>query len=182
MIKNNKPVKTFHPFTHENLDIKNELLNLARKARASGEERKLENDLASILLYSSIAEYLAENLFENLTYFVKTSTYNNFAGILFVEKISNKDNHMTLGEMMREIDKFSFPDKKEIMKCFDAVCTARNRIFHDLAKSDINSITEMLSKDLPLIQEKCEELIAKINTIYLGLGKVLLPPQPNVQT
>jgi len=40
MPKNNTQLKTFHPFTHENLDIKNELLNLARNAKARDKENK----------------------------------------------------------------------------------------------------------------------------------------------
>lgn len=176
MSKKNKN-HTFQPFTHDDLEIKNELLNLARQSRMDNSEKKLEYNLASVLIYSSIAEYLAENLLQNLTHFVKTSTYNNFAGILFIEKISKKENKMTLGELIIEIDKFSFPDKKEIMDCFNKVCNARNRLFHDFAKSNLDAIVEMISKDLPIIQDKCEELINKINTIYTGLGKILVGTQ-----
>ena len=182
MAKKDKQVKTFHPFTHENLEIKNELLNLARNAKLQNKDNKLEDNLASVLIYSSIAEYLAENLLQNLTHFIKTSSYNNFAGILFLEKVSEREGHMTLGAMIKELEKFSFPDKKDILSCFNGVCSSRNRIFHDLAKSDIETVTKMLIVDLPIIQEKCEELITRINTIYAGLGKILLPPVQETQT
>lgn len=176
MAKKNKHM-VFQPFTHDDLEIKNELLNLARQSRLDNSERKLEYNLASVLIYSSIAEYIAENLLQNLTHFVKIGTYNNFAGILFIEKISKKEAKMTLGELITEINKFSFPDKKDIMECFNKVCTARNRLFHDFAKSDLEEIVGMISKDLPIIQDKCEELINKINTIYAGLAKILINTQ-----
>jgi len=99
-----------------------------------------------------------------------------------LEKVSEREGHMTLGMMVKELGKFSFPDKKDIISCFNEVSGSRNRIFHDLAKSDIGTITKMLIIDLPIIQEKCEELITRINTIYAGLGKVLLPQNQSTQT
>jgi uncharacterized protein with HEPN domain len=174
--KNNTVIKKFQPFTHENLEIKNELLNMARQARVNVPEKKIENDLASVLIYSSIAEYLAENLIDNLTHFVKTSTYNDFAGILFIKKINTREK-MPLGIIIQELDKFEFPDKTEIINCFRNISSSRNRIFHNLAKSDLDETVELLSKDLPIIQERCEDLITRINTIYAGLSKILVQTQ-----
>lgn len=107
--------------------------------------------------------------------------YNNFAGILYLEKISLRDNKMTLGELIKEINKFSFPDKKEIVKCFEEICTARNRLFHEFAKSDLDTIIDMLTKNLPQIQDSCEDLIRRINTIYAGLTKILLDQTPEAK-
>ncbi len=166
--------KKFQPFTHENLEIKNELLQMARNARPStGEDRKLENDLASVLIYSNIAEYLAENLLENLNHFVRESTYKDFAGILYVESVSSDNGNMTLGMTIRQIEKFNFPDKVKILACFRKITESRNRIFHNFAKSDIETIGELVNKDLPIIQDECEEVITRVNTIYVGLGKIL---------
>ncbi len=178
MAKKKSEKKKFQPFTHENLDIKNELLQMARNARpASGQERKLENDLASVLIYSNIAEYLAENLLENLNHFVRESTYKDFAGILYIESVSSDNSNMTLGMTIRQIEKFNFPDKIKILACFRKITESRNRIFHNFAKSDIGIIGELVNKDLPIIQDECEEVIIRINTIYTGLGKILRPQE-----
>ena len=34
---------------------------------------------------------------------------------------------------------------------------------------------DLVSKDLPIIQDECEDLITRINTIYIGLQKILIP-------
>lgn len=172
--------KKFTPFTHEDLDIKNELLQLARNARKQDQERKLENDLASVLIYSNIAEYLAENLLENLNHFVKESTYKDFGGILFLEYVCDPDRKRTLNQVVDEIQKFSFPDKDNILSCLRKIADSRNRIFHNFAKSNIEAIKELLNRDLPVIQEECEDVITRVNTIYAGLGKILV--QNNVSS
>lgn len=175
-----KKQKTFHPLTHENLDIKNELLNMARKASTVNGDDALTSRLASVLIYSNITEYLAQNLLDNLTYYAKHGTYQYFAGILFVEKMSEQSSErMTLGTIISELKKFNFPDKMEIIDDFEKISKSRNRIFHNFGKSDLDTILQMLKDDLPLIVEKCEEVINKVNTIYLGLGKILA--QDNAQ-
>ncbi|MBP9751478.1 MAG: hypothetical protein KBD19_01280 [Candidatus Moranbacteria bacterium] len=161
--------KKFQPFVHDNLDIKNELLQLARKAR---ESKSIENDLASVLIYSNIAEYLAEHLLDTLSHLVYKSSYNSFGGILFVESVS-RSGKKTLNQTVEELEKFNFPDKDGIVHCFRKIADSRNRIFHNFAKSDINSIKDLLEKDLPVIQEECEEIINKVNTVYAGLQKIL---------
>jgi hypothetical protein len=166
-----KKKKKFQPFVHDNLEIKNELLQLARKAKESS---SIENDLASVLIYSNIAEYLAENLLDTLNHFIYTNSYNGFGGILFVESVS-RSGKKTLNQTVEELSKFNFPDKVGILDCFRKIAESRNRIFHNFAKSDIDSIKELLEKDLPIIQEECEEVINKINTIYAGLQKILAP-------
>ena len=173
MTKKKNVTKKFQPFIHENLQIKNELLEMARKARNATSEKKLEDALASILIYSNIAEYLAEYLFQHLNYFVKESTYKDFAGILYIENVLSNNSNVTLGGYIKEIQKFHFPDKEKILECFQKVCKSRNRIFHNFAKCDIESLTELVAQDLPIIQDECEELIIKINIIFIGLQKIL---------
>lgn len=164
--------KKFKPLVHDNLEIKNELLQLARDAKNG--DRKLENDLASVLIYSNIAEYLAENLLENLNHFIRQSTYKDFAGILFIESVSHSGKR-TLNQMVEEIKKFNFPDKDGILNCFKKIAEARNKIFHNFAKSDLETIKKLLNDDLPVIQDECEDVIGKINIVYIGLKKILNP-------
>lgn len=165
--------KKFQPFTHDNLDIKNELLQLARNAKTG--EKKLENELASILIYSNIAEYLAENLLENLNHFIYQVSYTNYAAILYVESVSKSSSKMTLNQLVGEIEKFSFPDKDNILTNLRKIAESRNKIFHNFAKSDLNTIKLLIENDLPIIQEECEEVITRINTVYTGLQKILIP-------
>jgi uncharacterized protein with HEPN domain len=176
MAKKKASAKRFQPFIHDNLQIKNELLEMARKARNVTSEKKLEDALASILIYSNIAEYLAEYLFQHLNYFVRESTYKDFAGILYIENVSTNNSNVTLGGYIKEIQKFNFPDKLKILECFQKICKSRNRIFHNFAKCDIETLTNLVAQDLPIIQDECEELIGRINIIFEGLQKILASP------
>lgn len=170
--------KKFQPFAHDNLEIKNELLQLARNAKTG--EKKLENDLASVLIYSNIAEYLAENLLENLNHFIYQVSYINYAAILYVESVSKSNSKMTLNQLIGEIEKFSFPDKENILANFRKIAESRNKIFHNFAKSNLDTIKSLIENDLPVIQEECEEVITRINTVYAGLQKILLPQEQKV--
>ena len=58
---------------------------------------------------------------------------------------------------------------------FEKIAESRNRIFHNFAKSDIETIKKLIQTDLPVIQDECEDLITRINTIYVGLQKILSP-------
>lgn len=163
--------KNFVPLSHDNLDLKNELLNLARGLSGT-QDNKLQNDLAAILIYSNMAEYLAENLLKNLTHFVKEGSYNYFGAILFLENMSNRDK-MTLNQLVEIINKFSFPDKDGIVECFKKIGESRNKIFHNFAKTDIENLKNLIKNDFPIIKNNCENLIDKINTVYTGLNKIL---------
>lgn len=172
-----KQNEKFVPFHHEHLDIKQELLQMARNIKTSEQEQTTTNiqiDLASVLIYSNMTEYLAENLLESLNYHVKKSTYREFAGILYINCTYSEDSNMTLGALIKELNKFSFPDKENILKSFKKISESRNRIFHNLAKSSLDEIGKLIKEDLPTIKEQTEKLIEKIDIIYAGLQKILV--------
>lgn len=165
----------FIPFQHEHLDIKQELLQMARNIKKPDQEdMSVQIDLASVLIYSNLTEYLAENLLESLNHYVKKSTYKEFAGILYINHTYSEDDNMTLGILIKELNKFSFPDKESILKSFKKISESRNRIFHNLAKSSIEEIGKLLHEDLPTIKHESEKLIEKIDIIYAGLQKILV--------
>lgn len=172
-----KQNEKFVPFHHEHLDIKQELLQMARNIKTPEQEQTTTNiqiDLASVLIYSNMTEYLAENLLESLNYHVKKSTYKEFAGILYINCTYSEDSNMPLGALIKELNKFSFPDKENILKSFKKISESRNRIFHNLAKSSLDEISKLIKEDLPTIKEQTEKLIEKIDIIYAGLQKILV--------
>lgn len=169
----NKQHRKFIPFSHDNLELKNGLINYARDLR---QKTGFENQIASTFIYISFVEYLANNLLQNLRYFTYLGSYNQYAGIIFIdERDSNKVK--TLGQIIGEIDKFNFPDKVEVINLFSEVSTARNKIFHNFASVDLEGLEKILTDDLVAVQDKTEELLQKINVIYAGLQKILLQPQ-----
>lgn len=171
-----QPTGGFKPFDHKNLELKNALINYARELK---DKEGFENHLAATFIYANFAEYLAGNLIEHLRYFVYYGSYNQFAGILFIdERTQNKPK--TMGQNIAELNKFDFPDKKEISTLLSEISKKRNNIFHNFADADPGTLEQIISKDFKDIRDKTEELLQKINTVYAGLQKILIP-QPAKQ-
>lgn len=169
MTRKKKQTSAFQPFVHENLELKNELVELAR---SNINDDAIEKRLSAVLIYSNIAEYLAENLLDNLNHFIFQNSYKSFWGILYIETASWNSTR-TLGQIIPELKKFSFPDKEWILNCLQKIVESRNKIFHNFWKSDIDTMQDLLTSDLPTIASKTEEFIRKINTVYWWLQKIL---------
>lgn len=171
--------KKFIPLSHDDLELKRSLLQYARDLK---NKPGFENVLAAAFIYSSFTEYVAENLLENLRHFVYQAVYSQYAAILFIDE-RDDIKKKTLGQIIGELEKFYFPDKQAILRCMRNVSEARNRMFHNFAKSNHAGLEELISKDLWTIQDQSEELINKIDVIYQGLGKILtsteISPTPN---
>lgn len=165
-----KARKDFVPLLHQNLDVKNGLINYARELK-----RKVgfENQLASAFIYVSISEYLGSNLLENLRYFVHKGTHEYYSGIVFLEENNKTNEKLTLGHLIDRLRKFSFPDKEGIISALEDICESRNNIFHDFAKQDLSNIEKILETDVKIIQAEAEKLLHKINIVYGGLETVL---------
>lgn len=172
------PKKIFLPFTHQDLEIKNGLLQYARDLKG---KLGFENQLASAFIYTSFTEYLGDNLLENLRYFVHKGSYNQFAGILFIDERITSEK-LTLGHIISNLRKFGFPDQPNVIGLFEEICEARNNIFHNFANSDMSGLEKIITVDLITIQNKTEELLDKINVIYAGLEKILIPQPATPQT
>jgi uncharacterized protein with HEPN domain len=163
--------KKFVFLGHDNQDLKNQLLNYSRELR---KKQGFENQLAATFIHVSFAEYLANNLVENLRYLMHQGTYNQYAGILFIDERRSRKVR-TLGQLIEELRKYSFPDKEEILAILIEIKDLRNNIFHNFASADLGELERIIVTDLVSIQDKTEELLKKVNTIYTGLQKILLP-------
>jgi hypothetical protein len=91
--------KTFMPFTHDDLDFKNELINYAREL---SKKDTWENKLSAAFIYTSFAEYLASHLLMNLRHIVWMGTQSQFAGILGIDERKD-DKKSTLGQLIFKI-------------------------------------------------------------------------------
>ena len=176
-MKKKKIRNSFVPFTHEELELKNALVE---KARDLKNKKKLESQLASAMIYASIAEYLAEHLLENLRFFVYRSTYIDYAGIMYMDE-RNKGNGKgkTLGNTTALLEKYSFPDREEIISVLKDITSCRNNLFHNLAKTSANDFSK-LYETIEKIQSDTEIFIEKINVVYAGLQKILIPQSEEV--
>jgi hypothetical protein len=165
--------KKFIPLGHENLDTKKWILSFARELMS---KKGFENGLAAAMLYSSMAEYIAENLLDNLKHFISISSYAKYSGIVFFDQTNEKNKPKMLGNIIGEIDNYVFPDKAGILGCLRKISVSRNSMMHEFAKADMERIKKIILNDIFIIQNQTEELVTKIDTIYVGLGPILRPP------
>lgn len=168
--------KQFKPFTHDDLELKNELINYARSIK---DKKEVETRLASAMIYSNFAEYMAGHLLENLRHLMYQSTYRDFAGILYIDLRNTKDKRPPMmGTTIDLLRQFSFPDKEGVLDLLVDISNSRNNLFHNFARSDTKEF-EKLGTDIDTVNEKTEDLFIKINTIYMGLQKILISPEAN---
>lgn len=167
---NKKKKNLFVPFTHDELELKNALVQMARNLKNRDE---FESKLASAMIYASVAEYLASHLLENLRYFSYKSMYVNYAGILFIDERSDQ-KPKTLGNIKSLLEKYQFPDRDEVVGTIQEISECRNDLFHNLARTSTNDF-HRLEEEIKIIQDQTEIFIEKINVVYSGLQKILIP-------
>lgn len=166
--------KKFKPFEHDDLELKNQLIDYARKIKDTD---TMEAQLGCAMIYASFAEYMAGHLLDNLRHLMYQSTYRDFAALLFVDQRPKKsDKPLTMGGTVGRLKTYGFPDKEAILELLASIGNSRNNLFHNFAKSDVKGF-EVLTADIESIKEDSEELFEKINTLYIALRKVLLPAE-----
>ncbi len=149
------------PFDHDNLDIKNNLLNLARQSWDSGD---FEKKLASLIIFASFAEYLAEHLLDTVRYAVERASYQSYGAVIFLKADDTKAKPLNMSDYINRLSNFEFPDKKDTLKLMKTIATARNKLFHDFARITLEEAA-IVDKYVEDIKEGTEELITKVNTI-----------------
>lgn len=164
--------KKFKPFEHDDLEIKNSLIDYARDI---SHKTDVEAVLACAMIYASFAEYLSGHLLDNLRHLIYQTTYRDFAAILYIDQRRNKETR-TMNRVAGLLRDYEFPDKKEIIELIEEIAQRRNNLFHNFAQIDQKK-SEIFDEDVKIIKNSTEELLSKVNTVYAGLQKILLDPK-----
>lgn len=147
---------------HEHLEIKNNLLDSARAMWASND---FEKQLASLIIYASFAEYLAEHLLGSIKYAVENASYTQYGAILYLNSNDKKSNKpLTMYDYINRLESYEFPDKVNIIPLLKSVGQARNKLFHDFARIKPED-ADKLDQYVKSIQEGTEELIDRVNMV-----------------
>ncbi len=154
----------FIPFDHGDLESKNQLIAFAR----AKDKNKVEEILAATVIYTNLIDYLARHLLENLQQMCSISNYKVF-GTVFYYDPSGKKMNISLGNIIRELEQFGFPDKSNFLKELGSFSEIRNRITHDLMKLNLKSNTNQFDQDLEKIGKSAEEILSKYNSIVVGI-------------
>lgn len=163
--KEYKTSADFLPFIFEDLETKNNLLNTARTLK---DKTGVENLLASTLIFASLTEYLAQHLLQNLRYLVYRASYLRLNAVVFIDQ-TDRDQTKGLGETIKALTEFEFPDKQNVIKLLNKFNKSRNHFFHEFMKIN-NQNGSKFDLDIKIIRECTEDFIDKLNTIYPGLG------------
>jgi hypothetical protein len=172
-----------YPFVHEELEVKQNFLNVAR---GFAQSQDAEKQFAAALLYANLADYLGAHLLESLKLTAQnaTRTFLNGAIVVSLKDSSNKP----LGVIIQELEQFIFPSKELILPLLKKVKGSRDKIMHQLLKTPSAQLGDIDQAFNDLIQD-AEQLVIFIDDIYRSLPpKTILEsvspsniPDPNTQ-
>lgn len=171
-------LQDYIPFEHDNLDYINGLINFAREQK---NKNTAESILASAVIYTNLAEYLATHLIKNIRHIIYLVSYFQLRGVVFIKSEYKSNVPKTLGLIKSELEYYEFPDKAEFLKLIDKFNKARNNLFHKLLDKRTQEEISKLDKDLLDMQSTAEEILQKYNVITTGIAtiwKQVTTPQP----
>ena len=172
-------ISSFHPFEHENLELKNKLVALAR---SYGEGDSIQAVFTATLIYANLVDYLARHLLENLRKIVAINSYKQFGASCYYHP--TKKSAISLGGLCNELKTgFEFNDKNDFIKLLENFNKARNKIMHNLMQVDFDIGNEednsedggrlkALKDELHEISKMAEEILTKYNAIVQGTTSI----------
>lgn len=173
-------IPDFIPFSHDNLDIKNNLISIARSQNSS----TVEGALSSVLIYTNLVDYIARHLLENLLKMISINSFNSFGGVFYLEGDQLK-TEIPLGGLCQQLSWLEFPNKKDFIKILKDFNKFRIKIVHSLMKLEPGENLEQIDKDIESIRVIAEDILQKYSVICSGLivvWKASLPETHNDDT
>lgn len=162
-------LQEYIPFEHDNLEYINNLIAFARSQKS---KKTSEGAIASVVIYSNLAEYLAGNLVKNMRHMIYLVSYFQLQGILFIKSTEEKSNPKTLGQLKNDLSNYEFPDKGDFLKLINELNIKRNNLLHRLMTPKNEKGINELDTDIEIMQIKAEEMLQKYNVITEGLKSI----------
>ena len=162
-----KIITEYIPFEHDNLDLKNRLIQFARD---QAKTNKPEGIMAAALIYGNVTDYIASNLIKTFRELIYWTSYYQFSGTLFQKMPDDKKLPKMLGDMIKELENFEFPDHVEFIKCLRLFKDSRNNLFHRLFTLSEEKVKQA-DQDFVIIKEQAELILQKYNAISQGIAK-----------
>lgn len=159
------------PFLHDEIEVKKKFLELARDFSTS---KELEKELASVMLYANLSEYLAYHLLESLRQVVFSGSKAFWNGVVYYDSRGASEK-MTIGQIAIELKTYGFPSKELIIPKLKRIAENRNKVMHNMLRtpgSQLDQIDEAISQ----LSSDVEDLVDLIDDIYRGL------PPSNITT
>jgi len=160
-------------FSHTDLEIKQHFLKLAREFRERATEdnkdtdqQRLANQLAGSLLYMNVADYIAEYLVTGLNTLAKESMNQYYLGVISINP--PKKEGFNIGDSIYKLERYDFPKKLEVIAELREIKSARNKIAHQILKTNGKDL-ENIDAATQLLADHTEELVTLVDTISSGM-------------
>lgn len=152
-----------NPFQHQDLDVKNELIALARDFRSKDIKEDIAPHLAAALLYANLADYLAANLLCGLQEISEEATREYLNGRIVIRQARKLD--MPLEKTIKGLKEFEFPSRDKVLELLADIRKNRNKVAHEIFKTPGEQLP-VVGQAVTSICEKTEELVDVVNAIY----------------
>jgi hypothetical protein len=151
-------------FFHEELELKQQFLNLARDLYAKSQT--IENELAAALLYMNAADYLAEYLVVGLNQMASEALTKYYLGVVSVKP--PQLGRFNIGDSLHQLKRFDFPRKNDILEELNAINAARKTIAHQMLKMSGQQFPQ-IDEAVASLVEHTEALVVVVDEISPGL-------------
>lgn len=163
------------PFFHEEVEVKQQFLQLARDLYGQSED--IEKLLASAMLYANLCEYLAYHLCESLKQTIFSGSKAFWNGAVYLD-LRDTTEKKTIGQIAIELEKYGFPSKEIIKPIIKRIASNRNIIMHNMLRMPANDLDKVDAAIRELVSDS-ETLIGAIDDIYRGLPPSNITQQIN---
>lgn len=152
------------PFFHEEIEVKQKFLEIARDFSSSED---IEKELAAALLYTNMSEYLAFHLLESLKQIIFSGSKSFWNGSVYLDARDSSER-LTIGQIAAELKNYGFPSKELILPLLKRIAKNRNKIMHRMLRTPSDKLDEIDEAIRELVADS-EQLINYIDDIYRGL-------------
>lgn len=154
------------PFSHDDLELKRHLLNLAREYK--GKQDSLEHELAGALLYMNVADYLAEYLVVGITELSRRAVSQYYFGVISMQADQRQRDGFNIGQSIYYLKQYDFPRKTDIINELEAVNANRKKIAHEMFKVGSQRLNE-IDQAVHELEVHTEALVDLVDEISPGM-------------
>lgn len=153
----------YKPFEHNNLPIKQNVLQLARNQNKT----TVEGVLTSSLVYINTVDYIASHLLDNLDKITYLVAYNEMNSVVFMNPDS-RDKGQPLGRIIIYLKVYEFPGKQDFIEELTSFNRIRIKVVHNLLSLTPDEL-QKIDASLADLAGIAERIIQKYDTIVRGI-------------
>lgn len=159
---------TWIPFSHDNLEYKQRVLQIAREQKLN----EVSGALTATLIYVNAVDYVASHLLENLRVITYLILHNETNGAFFYKNEKLDNQGLPLGKIISKLKKYSFPDKTTFIKDLEKFNDLRIKYVHNFLSFTKKDLEEKVDIELRDLYTTAEAIILRYDTIVRGMTDI----------